>query len=430
MQFRHAKQSRDREFLRYEGPRLAISVLIFWAMSSMIPLYNKIVFDGVAGDEGFPFPLTTALLQLGFTALALTVGNVMFHWWGQLRSFSQDEDDLADERKSWICGPNFIFKAKITFPIGTLFGVKYAITNWGLKLLPLAPHLLLQSTDLMFTVIFAHLVNEERLTLVEFLTCILSTIGAFLVAFRTHQVIPNGLFAVLVNLASPMLLGLCVTTLRTATLRLLVQEARKSGKTPGMQAFEFTAIKLWWSCLVILPFAILVENAHLLPSGTSENTVVSEKGAMQVALTEKPALGLAALGGGVFILIFQVNISWMSKMATAVTVGVVGSLKIFPQWLVAIIASHELDTDPLNVLGAIILLIASLIWAWLRFDPIITDTNLEYKTKPQRTRSESIRRAERRALLSQASPTFTSSLPIVHRDENMEENLAYGSIEG
>ncbi|GBG31812.1 Hypothetical Protein FCC1311_080372 [Hondaea fermentalgiana] len=511
MLFRHAKQNRDRDALRYEGPKLVVAVVVFLGVSAVIPLYNKVVFDGVAGDKGFPYPLTTTLLQLGFTAVALTVGDALRRAWrvaavkyadayayaevGGLRlrrdnavdasesdasvSSAQSEplttldesarligDGLAEDAhasrrgaqreqrggdleapgaqrtrhhyqervrpqevqeargsrgvacppgtesiesgrgvswseesyigdpldQSWIFGPELWYKFRITMPIGTLFGAKYAVTNVGLKLMPLAPHLLLQATDLMFTVLFAHMINRERLNRLELTACVGSTLGTVLVAYRTNQILPpgTGLYAITVNLVSPILLGLCVTLLRKASHHLLVREAGPFGRVPGMNPVELTAIKLWWSCFVIFPFVILFEDGGLEHLGVNTSTVsvpVSE-----FARNESPALWCAALGGGIFILVFQVNMTWMSTMATAVTVGVIGSLKIFPQWIVAVLFARSLDLSWANLSGATMLLGFSLLWTYSRYDSAMTDSRLRYKSKPTKRRSESIRR--------------------------------------
>lgn len=473
MQFRHAKQSRDRDALRYEGPKLVVSVVVFLGVSAIIPLYNKVVFEGAAGDKGFPYPLTMTFLQLGFTAVALTIGEVFRRFWrlawarrdqdyyhpatvlptqnsallregscssitstqsefpcghmasqdspdeaheehtalridrttfqGQsvdsLSSLRPDHEEMTYERlleQSWIFGPDLWYKMRITMPIGTLFGAKYAVTNWGLKLVPLAPHLLLQATDLMFTVVFAHMINRERLNRLELISCIGSTFGTVLVAYRTNQLLPpgTGLYAVTINLISPVLLGLCVTLLRKASHHLLVREAGPLGRVPGMNPVELTAIKLWWSCAVIFPFVILFEDGGLQRLGISapsSNIPVSV-----FAQTESPGLFLAALGGGVFILVFQVNMTWMSTMATAVTVGVIGSLKVFPQWVVAILYAGNLDLSLTNVTGAFLLLLFCTVWAYSRYDAAITDSRLQYTTKPTKRRSSSIRRHQAR----------------------------------
>ena len=132
------------------------------------------------------------------------------------------------------------------------------MTNLGLKLIPVAPHLLLQSTDIMWTILFAHLLNREQLDRYELLCCIGTAGGSVLIAIRTHETIP-ALFPIVVNLASPLVLGLCVSELRRATRVLLIENSAFDGKVPFMDAFELTAFKLWFSSMCVLPFAIFFE---------------------------------------------------------------------------------------------------------------------------------------------------------------------------
>jgi len=95
----------------------AFSILIFWLFSSIIPLYNKMVFNGIAGDAGFGFPATTTFLQLFFCAVVLTVVDIIKFF-------------LTGETSSWIFGANLLYKIKTLSPIGIAFGLKYGVTNW------------------------------------------------------------------------------------------------------------------------------------------------------------------------------------------------------------------------------------------------------------------------------------------------------------
>lgn len=116
-----------------------------------------------------------------------------------------------------------------TFLIGCLFGLKFGVTNLGLKLIPVAPHLLLQSTDIMWTIVFAHLLNREQLDRYEFLCCVGTAAGSVLIAIRTHETIP-ALYPIAVNLLSPVILGLCVSELRRSARVLLIDNNGFQGK--------------------------------------------------------------------------------------------------------------------------------------------------------------------------------------------------------
>mmetsp|Transcript_16299 Transcript_16299/g.29809 ORF Transcript_16299/g.29809 Transcript_16299/m.29809 type:complete len:168 (-) Transcript_16299:103-606(-) len=148
-----------------------------------------------------------------------------------------------------------------------------------------------------------------------------------------------------------------------------------------MSVFELSAIKLWISSATILPFAFLVENGGAQMLGFTGLNETAET-AYHVAVHSRPALGFATLGGGIFVLAFQVNVTLLSKMSTAVTVGVVGGLKILPQWLTAAAFNRGVDLSPSNVVGVFILLVSSIQWAYLRYEPSITTTTPSYACKP------------------------------------------------
>jgi len=224
----------------------------------------------------------------------------------------------------------------------------------------------------MWTVLFARLINNEKLTLHEFIACVCSTIGTVLIAWRTNvNVVDGGLYAIAVNLVSPILLGFCITSLRGAAQELL---NKPGGRTDGMTCFEFTAIKLWISSLVIFPVAFLFENGGIQLFGFPQVSMY----AYQVGSSNGWGLPLAATGGGIFILIFQVNITYLSSLVTAVTVGMVGGMKIFPQWIAALVFAGKYEFDTLNLFGACIVLSSSLLFTSLRYE--LVQQNSKFQT--------------------------------------------------
>lgn len=75
---------------------------------------------------------------------------------------------------------------------------------------------------------------------------------------------------------------------------------------------------------------------------------------------------LALLGGSALVLIFQVNITWLTHLTSAVTVGLVGGVKIVPQWALALLVEHRLDVSPLNILGALLMIAAGTLFTYGR----------------------------------------------------------------
>jgi hypothetical protein len=63
------------------------------------------------------------------------------------------------------------------------------------------------------------------------------------------------------------------------------------------------------------------------------------------------------------VLIFQVNITHLAKLTSAVTLGVVGGAKIVPMWLATVVLGGTLDASRLNLAGAALVLLGSAVWA-------------------------------------------------------------------
>lgn len=62
----------------------------------------------------------------------------------------------------------------------------------------------------------------------------------------------------------------------------------------------------------------------------------------------------------------QVNITWLTHLTSAVTVGLVGGVKIVPQWALALLVEQSLDVSPLNILGALLMIVAGTLFTYGR----------------------------------------------------------------
>jgi len=330
---------------KYRQLEIAASVAVYLVVVSLIPIWNKKVFKTLNGDAGFHYPLTLTVLQLSGVAVMITVYSVGKHFlWDGHRS-----------EVSWIFGSHFLFKLRKTFAIGVLFGLKYGISNWGLDLIDTPTHLLLTATDLVWSCLFAYLLNGERIkSWVGGVAVVLAVAGAVLISVRSAGLFTKGAAALplAVNLASPVLLGLCISTLRKAAKDLLVDEASPVRHT--MTSLELTGIKLWLSALAALPFCIAFEQFNALG-----RTPTSASSALADA---KPLLWMGIYVGAFFILLFQTNITYLAKLTSAITVGIVGGVKVLPQWLASVIFIGHLDLSWLNLLGAALVLLASVVW--------------------------------------------------------------------
>jgi drug/metabolite transporter (DMT)-like permease len=216
--------------------------------------------------------------------------------------------------------------------------------------------LLLQSTDLVWTVIFARIINKERLGFLEAVAVSLSIIGAIFVSLAAGGELEAPALGLMVNLLTPIFLALCITTLRTGTAELSRRDNCLGGT---MSAVEFTAIKLALSSLVALLLSFTLENQAVLSFEGRKHAQ-----AWWEALANYPIESLGLLFcGGIFVLIFQVNITWLSVLTSAVAVGIVGEVKVLPQWLINALFNFKVDLSPLNLVGAALSLAGSVLFA-------------------------------------------------------------------
>lgn len=333
--------------------KVGVSVVIYCLSVSAVPIYNKEVFTGGVGSHGvglkkFPYPIATAFLQLGLVAVVLGLANVIGHFAARRKSGSG---------ASWLFGPHFFYKLQHVAPVGLLFGLKYGLTNWGLQLLPTGTHLLLQSTDLIWTVVTARVWNKEKLGVVETVAAALATVGSVMIGLHAGQVVSAPTVPLLVNCLTPLVLALCISTLRSGAQELFREDNPLHG---SVSPAEFTSLKLFLSALMALLLSLVLESGTI-----SWTQLKAHRDAWWVALQHEQVAGTCfLLLGGVFVLIFQVNITWLSGLTSAVTVGIVGGIKVVPQWLLnAAFLGPLVDMSPLNAAGAALVLSASCLYA-------------------------------------------------------------------
>jgi len=165
----------------------------------------------------------------------------------------------------------------------------------------------------------------------------------------------------------------------------LIEENRPEGKVPHMDAFELTAFKLWISTIVVLPFAYYFE--VLIVDPMNSLNLCGETSVLIRLQQQSLGLTFAAIGGGFLILIFQVNVTWLCRLTSAVSVGIVGGVKVIPQWLIAVALSQSIDLSLYNILGALILLGSSILWTKLKYGSIETNVKSMQLNSEQLQRS-------------------------------------------
>ena len=436
---------------------ITISVATYWLFVSLIPIYNKFYFR----KDLYPFPIATAGIQLGVVAVVLAIWNISQHYYDDyaikktkyhnnsmmiLQQVALDSPSRRDQQTasrsgnetsnvplnatnvnisdgddgtridlnrttnlinsastpSWILDEHFLWKMKWCTPIGILFGLKYGVTNLGLHLLPAPTHLLLQSTDLVWTVLGAWIINNEHVTNLELCCLCCCVMGSVILSWQLHvnehshthvddssseNLLPhNGapssispsstslIFALGINLLSPMLLGLCISTLRLACCELMRPNNRVNGTVSSV---ELTSIKLVISSLVAIVLATVFET-HVLMDVDENSCGSSDAGALMIHCSLAPPWWEAfyfltssttkagVIGGAMLIAIFQVNCTYLTYLTSAVSVGLVGQVKIIPQWIVAAIfatATSDFTLQPRNIAGAFLIMISAAAFA-------------------------------------------------------------------
>jgi hypothetical protein len=361
-----------------------ISVLIYWIFVSLIPVYNKFFFQPFL----FPYPLATAGIQLGVVSFLLAFISVLQEVCYRQVDFSHQQQQQSEDddhpimsqsisttisttiitQRSWILGPHLFWKIKWCFPIGFLFGIKYGVTNLGLHLISAPTHLLLQSTDLVWTVLGAWLINGEVISGME-LWCLMGCVcGSIVLGWQVSadKSVTDPLVAVLINLMSPMLLGLCISTLRLACVELMRPDNRVGGTVSSV---ELTSIKLMMSSLVALVLATLWEGGgpEDTPNWKNEPQAQSQQPTHQQQLVLPWWTAFAALpnstkwgvlGGAGLIAVFQADCTFLTFLTNAVTVGLCGQVKIIPQWITATIFATKISNftvKPTAILGAFLI---------------------------------------------------------------------------
>jgi len=157
----------------------------------------------------------------------------------------------------------------------------------------------------------------------------------------------------LVNLLTPVVLAFCVCSLRKGAVELFRPDNQLKG---AITPIEFTSLKLASSSACALLLSLCFEGCW-----TQMKDCVPWWA--QIQHESLFSLGLL-LFGAIFVLIFQVNITWLASLTSAVSVGIVGGLKVIPQWILNAAFKLHMDLGVLNLSGAALVFIATVLYAW------------------------------------------------------------------
>jgi len=350
--------------------KIILSGLVYAVSVSAVPIYNKKVFSGDLGITKFPFPNFVSSMQM------LCVSLILISWHLGSRAVRK-MCGRQDDGTSWLFGPHFGYKLRNLAPVGLLFGIKYAITNWGLQLVPIATHLLLQSTNLICTATLARFVNKEYLGFLEHLGVALTSIGSLIVCLHVSQSMSAPVIPLLINLLTPLALAGCTTLLRKSAKELADPNNCIGG---SMTLAEFTGIKMFLSAVTAFSMAMLLENGVVQVAGKSH-------GAWWTALAAYSPLGIFLMASGcVFILVFQVNITWLSRLTSATTVGIIGQLKVVPQTLLSMLFQINESLNPLAILFTLLGCTVYCLGASSKEKLQLTCSGFEWESRSQKPR--------------------------------------------
>ena len=274
---------------------------------------------------------------------------------------------------------------KFIAPWLKIFGLKFGVMNIGMRMCSLSLHMLLQTTDVIWTVLAARFILLEQIPWQQMASCVVIFVGCAVSAASgapaqvgaRAQSTPFAV-AIAINLLSPLMEGLVVVLLRRAvspqnqgdapSTACAVPRApmpravqgrpgacnahRASALAQGKAATHITAYKLSVGALAVLPFALALEGPwHLSPAGLGGLAGIS-----RVAL------------GATLMIVFQLNWTWLSQLHCGTALGVIGATKVIPQWCLQYAASGR-ALSTWSGIGVALVLVASLAFAALRRRP-------------------------------------------------------------
>ena len=231
-------------------------------------------------------------------------------------------------------------KARNIGPLGVAFGLKLGATNVGLALVSVEMHVLLAATDILWVALFARLINGER---VRNVTGGLALVGCFcgacLVSTDSYDAGRHvAFYAVALNLVGPVIQGIVVTLLRRSATREVARQ--------NTSYVEFTFMKLAFSTATAGVLALLIEG-------------VADARSCVVALLKDAPRFLTTVG---LISGVQLLFTVLATLASGTSVGVVGTVKIIPQWLLAF-SMDGASIDPRHLIGVCLVTLSACAWA-------------------------------------------------------------------
>jgi len=250
----------------------------------------------------------------------------------------------------------FFWKNLQILPVSITFAAVMALTNVSISITNINLHILLRTTDIIWVVVFAFIIQKERPTILTAIACISLFFGIVLISPITDDnwYLKNAWVQLVFNLLSALSSGLMMVLLRRACVILRF-------KIPTMTVAEITLIKMFQTFIFLLPFPFIFEPKAF-------NAIIDS------TLTIK-----LLVGAGVLITMgFQTTVVGLSAYSLATTVGIIANFKIIPQiifgflWEVSFCEedkteSHKFDFSLFHSLGLGIVVLATLFYSYLRW---------------------------------------------------------------
>lgn len=207
-------------------------------------------------------------------------------------------------------------------------------------------------------------------------------IGEVMLSLQFGKEQSASITGIAVNLASPILEGACVVLMRYAAVQLFPQWITRHQMNVPIEYPEtqnsmidnkldssgnalyhsdaiiaFTTVKLIFSGLTCLPFAIFKEQVFV--KDTIWDAFQDE--------TEKDKLIMFLLIGALITFLLQASLVLLCMLSLALTVGVLGLLKVIPQLIAGLLFnSRQFDPTILHIVGIVIILFSCTSYAFVR----------------------------------------------------------------
>jgi len=309
----------------------------YYVLTTTFPLFNTLLFKGWGPVKGFPYPLSATWIQLIGVFILLLIYSIIMH-------YLQRKDVL---KKSWAFGPGFFWKCKHLILVSIAFAAVISLTNMGLFLVDLNTHVLLRSSEIVWVVLFALLIQKEIPSIGTIICCLVLIVGTVLVSMDFTQKIKSSAVALVINLTASLASGLMIVLLRRACVIL-------RSKDPTISVLEITFFKIIIASIVLIPPTFIVEPGAfkaLIHDNTTQE--------YQVTLL---------VGAGVLLTMFYQSVMvGLTTYSLAITVGIISQTKIIPQVALAIAYNNDFRPTALHISGMLLLIGGSVGYAILRW---------------------------------------------------------------